>query len=310
MYEIVKVDRLLSERIEYLGTKRKFWYTQDGRRYLFKAEERGTGEDWAEKIVCQLAELLGIPHVNYELAAEFEGPKEIQPGVICPTMLSEGQTLFLGNQLIGWMKPDCPSDEQKRYNVRECTIQTAAESLDVSAPPQTIWTENSPEHLKTAKDYFCGYLMLDAWVANQDRHHQNWGAIGELQEDGGYFYLAPSFDHGASLARNIRDEERKERLETKDQGRAVEAFAKRARSGFYKTSRDKKTLLALDAFNEIATIVPEAGKIWLERLSEIPVSSVNEIIDEVPPQRMTPITKRFTLELLNINKARLLDASD
>ena len=56
------------DSLEYLGTKRKFWFTRGENRFLFKAEERGTGEDWAEKVVCELAGLLGLPHVNYELA--------------------------------------------------------------------------------------------------------------------------------------------------------------------------------------------------------------------------------------------------
>lgn len=40
---------------------------------LFKAEDRGTGEDWAEVVACHLCALLGLPHVEYELAAEYDG---------------------------------------------------------------------------------------------------------------------------------------------------------------------------------------------------------------------------------------------
>ncbi len=91
MFPIHQIDRLRAEDLEYLGTKRKFWFRRDQVRYLFKAEERGTGEDWAEKIVGELAALLGLPHVEYELAHEFEGTAPIQPGVIlselCPAAL-------------------------------------------------------------------------------------------------------------------------------------------------------------------------------------------------------------------------------
>src|SRR5947209_5636777 len=55
VFPIRQVDQKRAEDIEYLGTKRKFWFTSNGQRYLFKAEERGTGEDWAEKIVCNIA---------------------------------------------------------------------------------------------------------------------------------------------------------------------------------------------------------------------------------------------------------------
>ncbi len=73
MYGIRPINRASAQDIEYLGTKRKFWFRLKNTRYLFKAEERGTGEDWAEKIVCELAALLGIPHAKYFLAKEVDG---------------------------------------------------------------------------------------------------------------------------------------------------------------------------------------------------------------------------------------------
>ena len=48
MFDIVPVDSRNSDAPEQLGTKTKLWFKNDaGRRLLFKAEERGTGEDWA-----------------------------------------------------------------------------------------------------------------------------------------------------------------------------------------------------------------------------------------------------------------------
>ena len=64
MFPIVPVDPRLALNLEPLGTKRKFWYRDASRRMLFKAEERGTGEDWAEKIASELCGLLGLPHVH------------------------------------------------------------------------------------------------------------------------------------------------------------------------------------------------------------------------------------------------------
>lgn len=52
-----------------------------------------------------------------------------------------------------------------------------------------------PSGLSSALDVFAGYVLLDAWIANQDRHHENWGAL----RMGTALYLAPSFDHGAAL---------------------------------------------------------------------------------------------------------------
>ncbi len=304
MYSIRQIDRLMAEDIEYLGTKRKFWFTMDGRRYLFKAEERGTGEDWAEKIVCELARLFGIPHVEYELAHEYEGQTAIQPGVICPTFVPRPQILVLGNQLLVIRDPAYPALEDRKYGVREYTVEAVAGMVTLLKPPSPEWMRTTPEGITTSLGVFTGYVMLDAWVANQDRHHQNWGAIWQAPA----LRLAPTFDHGASLARNLTDEERKERLRTRDRNRSVEQFCCRARSGFYSATQKDKTVLALDVFKRFSELDPGAARIWLGKLAEISQSVVDAILAEIPPQRMSPVTREFTLELLMINKRRLLES--
>lgn len=302
MFPIRQVDQLQSEDIEYLGTKRKFWFTVNGRRFLFKAEERGTGEDWAEKVVCELARRLGLPHVEYDLAHEFEGQKPIQPGVICPTFVPRPLALVLGNQLLYVRDPAYPVASEKKYGVSAHTVDAVAAVIPGLKLPAPQWMQNVPAGIATALGVFTGYVMLDAWVANQDRHHQNWGAI----LDNGVLYLAPTYDHGASLARNLTDEDRKDRLQTHDKNRTVEHFASKARSGFYQHSQERNTMFTLDVFRHFAHLEPGAAKIWLEKLNGIGSAVVDSILAEVPPQRMSPITRQFTLELLNINQRRLL----
>jgi hypothetical protein len=303
MYPIVLIDRLQAEDIEYLGTKRKFWFTINGERFLFKAEERGTGEDWAEKIVCELAGLLGIPHVDYTLAHEHEGQRPIQPGVVCPTFVPRPQVLVLGNQLLVFRDPAYPAEEDRKYGVREYTVEAVADIVRLLEPPASEWMQAAPAGITTAPGVFTGYVMLDAWVANQDRHHQNWGAIWQAPD----LRLAPTFDHGASLARNLTDEERKERLHTRDRNRTLEQFCGRARSGFYSAEQKEKTVLALDVFRRFSERDSSAARIWLGKLAEITDVAVNAILAEVPPQRMSPVTREFTLKLLMTNQRRLLE---
>jgi len=52
---------------------------------------------------------------------------------------------------------------------------------------------------------------------------------------------------------------------------------------------------------------PAAG-IWLGKLAGIRQDEVDAILAEVPPQRMSPVTRQFTLELLTINQRRLLES--
>ena len=112
---------------------------------------------------------------------------------------------------------------------------------------------------------FVGYVMLDAWIANQDRHHENWAAIALPEEKA--LRLAPTFDHGASLARNISDAERKERLESRDKGQQIPHFASRARSAFYASPADDRTLGTLEAFARFAQTAPTAASILVGKNS-------------------------------------------
>lgn len=143
--------------------------------------------------------------------------------------------------------------------------------------------------------------MLDAWIANQDRHHENWAAVW----DGEKLNLAPTFDHGASLARNLSDEERYERLETRDRGRQIPHFAGRARSAFYADRAAPRPLSTFDAWREFCLRVPDEAYLWLERLEQIEPAAVQVILDQVPPDGMSSISRRFTLDLLMENQHRL-----
>ncbi len=156
---------------------------------------------------------------------------------------------------------------------------------------------------------FVGYVMLDAWIANQDRHHQNWAILWDGERpQGERLRLAPTFDHGASLARNLSDKERKERLTSKDRNRQVLKFAARARSAFYDQVSDTRVLGTHEAFWQFSKAAPKAARDWLKQLESIKTASMQAILDKVPDQRMSKTAKEFTLQLLLVNQQRLLEA--
>ena len=143
-----------------MGTKRKFWFSREGQPWLFKAEERGTGEDWAEKIVCELARLLGLPHVEYELAAEYEGNVYLQPGVICPHCAPPPLNLAHGNQLLLARDPTYPGGTGRRYKVKEYTVDAVTHCMEALGAPPSGWMAGIPEWIATALDVFVGYILL------------------------------------------------------------------------------------------------------------------------------------------------------
>ncbi len=299
MFPIIPVNPKLALNTEPLGTKRKYWYRDGDRRILFKAEERGTGEDWAEKIACELCELLGLPHVHYDLAMELDSKK---PGVVCETCAPPPSALCHGNQLLLAIDPKYQSDQSRRYKVREHTVDAVADAIQTIQLPPTNWNTNLPTGIESALDVFVGYLMLDAWIANQDRHHENWGVL--LAD--GKLHLAPTFDHGASMARNITDKERLDRLKTRDKGRSIETFARRAKSALYANATDTRSLSTVDSWRAFATLSTNAASLWLARLTEINDDTVRAVMDEVPPHRMSHTCREFTVNLLAVNRRRLL----
>ena len=155
-YQQVRVQKSTAADLEQLGTKRKFWYRDDeGKRLLFKAEERGTGEDWAEKIACELAALLGIPHVHYELALEFEGDSETHPGVVCETCAPRPKWLVLGNQLLKAYDQSYPLEQHRNYKFSQHTVQAVVDALRNLDAPSDEWQSscNLPEKINTCLLY-------------------------------------------------------------------------------------------------------------------------------------------------------------
>ena len=67
-------------------------------------------------------------------------------------------------------------------------------------------------------------------------------------------------------------------------------------------------MFAIDVFRRFAERDIAAARIWLGKLGEIDQTTVDAVLAEVPPQRMSPVTREFTLELLTINQRRLLES--
>jgi len=299
MYPIITVPANAPEATEPLGTKDKFWY--EGGQFLFKQARPDTGEDWAEKVCAGLAGLLGLPHAEYDLA-QWETADGNVPGVRSRNFCPRGAALILGNELLAEAKPDYATGAVSKYRVPAHTVERVISNIRIRGPALPLgWSP--PPFARNAVDTFIGYLLLDALVGNTDRHHENWGVI-RLPE--GTVHLAPTFDHASSLGRNLLDEERAERLRTRDHNRSVEAFASRATSALYSAETDKKPLAPLYAFFEAAHRDHHAALGWLNGLEALDDEEIAIIIKDVPPDRISNTAARFAHRLISVNKKNLL----
>jgi hypothetical protein len=298
-YPIIELPDDAPTQLEQLGTKTKFWFRdQDGQSALFKEGRPGTGENWAEKVCCEICRLLDIPHANYELAT-WKGRK----GVVSPMFVPEGGRLVCGNELLAKLFKDY--EEGSRYKVRQHTVRTVmavASAKSIGFPAG--WA--APAAIRDAAALFVGYLMLDALVSNQDRHHENWGLVF-VPEQGVFF--APTFDQASSLGRNETDKVRIEMLTTRDRGRSVEAYVQRATSALYSSPASAKPLGTLDAFVEAAKIRPEAARYWVGRLANIGHEEYRIILADIPDMEISAPARDFACRMLEINMQRVLKYS-
>lgn len=303
MFSIFNVPPEAAEFSEQMGTKFKFWYHDE--RFgltLFKEGRPGTGENWAEKVSSELAHLVGLPHASYELA-EWRG----RHGVISPLFVPDGARLIHGNELVLGKVTVANEDENVRYyhertHTASRVFQYLKQNVGTLQPPQGFLPFNGVD---TALAVFVGYLMFDVWIANQDRHSENWGVIRAE----GDMYLAPTYDHGSSLGRQETDERRTMMLTTRDTGASLAAYVKKARSAMYpNVAGDAKTrtYFNLELFEYFCKMEPVAARAWLSRLRKVPGGVVRDIIDQVPAKHISDVARNFTEQLLRLNHNRLL----
>jgi hypothetical protein len=310
-YRTVDVSGWELAEDEPLGTKQKRWLREPvdlgGRRWLFKRRQsESTGDDWAERIAAECASAIRIPRADVELATRVDERGVRHRGVIALDFRESGPSddLTLGNSLLKQIDPDYSASSRSR--IAYYTLERAFEVLDqpfVGVPTQ--W--QLPRNVITAADVFTGYLMFDALIANQDRNHKNWG-VTERPSDGldRRFELVPSFDHGSSLGRNLGDDERAERLTTRDRGYAIDAFASKAKSKFRVDNSAGRHVTTFGAFRWALDRCHSAGRAWLDELRRVDDSALRAMVLPVPTTIMSASAKEFATRLLILNRATLL----
>lgn len=97
------------------------------------------------------------------------------------------------------------------------------------------------------------------------------------------------------------------RLNTKDRGNSVEAYATRAKSALFKLKTSTKPLTTFEAFETAANYAPSGKKYWLQNLAGLSIQSVNEILYKIPDDIISQPAREFALEIIKINKTRLLE---
>lgn len=295
---------------EVLGRNPKLWVQEPGggsdreRNWLYKPVVRPAstghrqGEDWAEKIVSELGALIGVSCARVELAF-----RDGERGSISRNVVPFGYNRVLGSVLLGTVVPGyvgaVPDARGRERPVRGRpghSPQNIFEALIGCDPP-------AEADAATAIEAFAGYLVLDAWVANQDRHDQNWAVLRPATGPG-RLRLAPSYDHASSIGFSLTDEARLKHLRPG----GMDAFARRGRANRFEHDPDAPAgaVMTLVELAHLALSLVGEGMeaTLLRRLRDVQRSQVEGVVAMVPG--LSETTARFILELLDVNRRRLL----
>ncbi|MBM4474049.1 hypothetical protein GS456_01070 [Rhodococcus hoagii] len=273
---------------EPLGTKEKFWVlAPDKNRYLFKyarvRQDRTMGEDWVEWAVHQLATMLSIPTAT-AIPALHCGRR----GVLSLSVLAPGDRLIHGNELLS--RADLEYDSEIARQNPRYTVEAVHNALAGVAAPSSC---RPP--ISTAFDAWVGYLMLDAWVAGRDRHHENWAAI----EHAGVLQLAPSFDHGNALG--FQEPESKVRALAEDD-KLLAGWARRGRSHHF---GEKPGLVHL-ASTALGLTSDDVREHWLRALATVASNDIESMLANIPTEYVSDTGRTFRVKLLHLTRERIL----
>lgn len=282
---------------EFLGTKPKTWLYAPGaegdeaKRWLWKAattnldRRRGDflkGDDWAEVVASRVGAALGVPVAEVHLAERND-----DPGIVSRSFLQRDETLVHGDELLAEVADDVSAHGRELF-----TLKNVVGALQRCRPP------GDHEALRTAMDWFAGFLALDALVGNTDRHEQNWGAI---ETGDGVRRLAPSFDHASCLGFMLHDDARQEYLGAVGPGRSVAEYAARARPKMqgYESLVDA-------AVATLARTDPAVRRWWGAAVGRVP--ALEPFLTDLPESRVTPTAAQFAAALYRQNHEALSQA--
>ncbi len=289
-YPVTEVLPEWNREREEMGTKRKFWYRRPGpeeeTEWLFKFPQPNTGQHWSEKIAAEVASVLEIPHARVDLAVFSQGK-----GSVTKSFADNGRELVHGNQM--FERKVRGYDPGKRFRQSRHTLANIWKVLD------RVFVKS--EDKRDAKVRLAKYVVLDAVIGNTDRHHENWGVLRIWKGNGWKGRVAPSFDHASCLGRELLDSRRSLLLR---EGR-VGVYAENGRGAVYWSEDERRGPSPLELTRRAARDYTDLFRPGLVKLERLDVKTINDQVDRVPTDWMSPTAREFAIELMRYNVEQL-----
>ena len=267
-----------------------------GKDWLYKAvtvkHGHVHGEDWAEKAAVHLAYLVGIPCARVEMAARGASRGSISLD-LRPKLfeLQEGRVMLEG-------RPGYVHQSGRRGGRPGHSLDNIRSVLEGAVPPPG-WVGFAGA---TAFDVFAGYMMLDAWIANTDRHPHNWAVLRHATEVEP-MRLCGSYDHASCLGFGVLDSKR---ILTLAKPGGVRRWCERGRAACFEHTPGSPIPTLVDAAKKALDLAsPAAREHWPSNLAQVGDEDTQKIVTRIPG--MSDPARTFALSVLEVNRRRVLD---
>lgn len=292
-FSVVDVTDWEVDLYEVDGSEEKIWLVEPDscRRALFKPNLRydtvERAEHWPEKLASEIATVVGVPRADIDLAVRAG-----RRGCVSYDLRPDGWDVQPGYVLLSMLLGHDHDPMDKRHDGHTLeNIRAALQGYD--RPPGFTGLRTS-----RAFEVFVGYTVLDALIANRDRHPANWAVlVGPGQGDR---MLCPSYDHATSLGFSLADAVRLRKLQ---EAREWEAFLRNGTAWRFEGCR--KVPLTEFALRALDLVAAPVRRYWLDQVEGCRKDLVRDLAASVP--EMSEAARTFAVQLVDANRRRLLD---
>ncbi|WP_152531374.1 hypothetical protein [Mycobacterium sp. UM_CSW] len=302
-FEVWDVSRWEVAAYETGGQEEKLWLIEPDTevRWLFKPPTVKNGfrhgEDWAEKVSSHLAQLIGVPCAEVQFAARYQE----QRGSLSRNLLPPDWEMQSGALLLAAADPSYrPGYMKVRGRPGHSLERIALVLAGAGAPPNAV----TPQGFD-AFDVFAGYMLFDAWIANRDRHDENWSILLPPPGFASGRRLCGSYDHAGALGYNVQEAACAQRL--CDHAGVLKWTRKGTAHRFEHSIEAGPVTLVDHAIAALALTSASVRQFWLEQLGQVTQDTVVGLLGRVP--NLSDHCRNFAGEVLRTNQGRLLDAS-
>ena len=328
---------------ENRGSRKKYWLPIDGERDLwllkFPRPHRGQGEHWAEKIAAEVGHLVGIdcarvdlarsgdelaticegfdPTIWYDYWYEFGefpseigllGADEVEKTPPSLSSLSKYSELLHNLGPVFWPGSLVLASAIQEYDPETTEIGYALHSVKniqhaiANVVRMNRVDENTLSDALLSKLY--SYFLLDGLIGNTDRHHDNWMLKYENRTGNGELTVAPSFDHGSSLGRQLSDKSRQYKIRNEEVLEYLHSPKPTRRLFWDENPQPDRSPLAIACL--INQREPHLTRRVMDRIGCVRDAAFRSIVDRIPSEFMTVPAKDFAYQVLVTSRRELL----